>query len=144
IQEQEMRIEVDRLKAEAVNVSLTDIENAVSSEHQTIPGGEILMDGVRKNIRIDGEFQNADELKKVIVKQDDYMPVHLEDIAEVYFGNADTTSYAREFGEPVVMLDVKKQGGKNLLDASEKIDALLKQAKEEGMIPSGISISKTN
>src|SRR5690606_20757434 len=26
----------------------------------------------------------------------------------------------------------------------EKIDALLKQAKEEGMIPSGISISKTN
>jgi len=144
IQKQEMRIEVDRLKAESVNVSLDDIESAVSSEHQTIPGGEILMDGIRKNIRIDGEFKNADDLKRVIVKQDDYMPVHLQDIAEVYFGNADTTSYAREFGEPVVMLDVKKQAGKNLLIASEKIDELLKEAQQDGMIPSGIVITKTN
>lgn len=144
IQKQEMRIEVNRLKAEAVNVSLDDIENAVKSEHQIIPGGEILMDGLRKNIRIDGEFKNADELKKLIVKQDDFLPVYLEDIAEVYFGNADTTSYAREFGEPVVMLDVKKQAGKNLLVASEKIDELLENAKKEGMIPTGITITKTN
>ena len=144
IQKQEMRIEVDRLKAEAVNVSLDDIENAVKSEHQTIPGGEILMDGVRKNIRIDGEFKSAEELGRVVVKQDDYMPVYLHDIAHVYFGNADTTSYAREFGEPVVMLDVKKQAGKNLLVASEKIDALLDEAQREGMIPNGITITKTN
>jgi multidrug efflux pump len=144
IQKQEMRIEVNRVKAESVNVSLSDIENAVSSEHQTIPGGEILMDGVRKNIRIDGEFKDAAELKRVIVKQDDFMPVYLEDVAEVFFGNADTTSYAREFGEPVVMLDVKKQAGQNLLDASEKIDTLLAQAKRNGLIPSGITISKTN
>ncbi len=144
IQKQEMRIEVDRLKAESVNVSIDDIENAVAAEHQTIPGGEILMDGVRKNIRIDGEFKNAEDLKRVIVKQDDYMPVHLQDIAEVYFGNADTTSYAREFGEPVVMLDVKKQAGKNLLVASEKIDALLEEAQRDGMIPNGITITKTN
>lgn len=144
IQKQEMHIEVNRVKAESVNVSLSDIENAVSSEHQTIPGGEILMDGVRKNIRIDGEFKDAAELKRVIVKQDDFMPVYLEDVAEVFFGNADTTSYAREFGEPVVMLDVKKQAGQNLLDASEKIDTLLAQAKRNGLIPSGITISKTN
>jgi multidrug efflux pump len=144
VQKQEMRIEVNRLKAEAVNVSLSDIENAVKSEHQTIPGGEILMDGMRKNIRIDGEFKTADELRRVIVKQDDYLPVYLEDVADVYFGNADTTSYAREFGEPVVMLDVKKQAGKNLLIASEKIDALLAQAQLDGLIPSGITITKTN
>src|SRR5690606_9444795 len=56
----------------------------------------------------------------------------------------DTTSYAREFGDPVVMLDVKKQAGKNLLIASEKIDALLEEAHNEGMIPSGITITKTN
>jgi multidrug efflux pump len=144
IQKQEMRIEVDRLKAEAVNVSLSDIENAVSSEHQNIPGGEILMDGVRKNIRIDGEFKDAEDLKRVIVKQDDFLPVYLEDVATVFFGNADTTSYAREFGEPVVMLDVKKQAGQNLLIASEKIDTLLAQAKRSGLIPSGITVSKTN
>jgi multidrug efflux pump subunit AcrB len=144
IQEQEMRIEVDPIKAQAVNVTLDDIENAVNSEHQTIPGGEVLMDGMRKTIRIEGEFKDADELKRVIVKQDEFLPVYLEDVAEVYFGNADTTSYAREFGQSVVMLDIKKQGGENLLDASDKINKLIETAKNDGTIPKSVEVSLTN
>lgn len=144
IQEQEMRIEVDPIKAQSVNVTLSDIQNAVGSENQTIPGGEILMDGVRKTIRIEGEFRNAEELGKIIVKQDDYLPVKLEDIAKVEFGNGDTTSYAREFGSPVVMLDVKKMGGKNLLDASDKIVEIIDNAKETGVIPRSVTVSITN
>ena len=143
IQEQQMRIEVDPVKAQAVNVTLDNIENAIKSEHQTISGGEILTNGVRKTIRVEGEFKDAEELKKIVVKQDNFKPVLLEDVAEVFFGNADTTSYAREFGIPVVMLDIKKQGGENLLDASDKISKLLEDAKKEGVIPSSISLSKT-
>ena len=144
IQEQEMRIEVDPIKAQSVNVTLNDIQNAVASENQTIPGGEIFMDGVRKTIRIEGEFRDAQELGKVIVKQDDYFPVKLEDIAKVEFGNGDTTSYAREFGSPVVMLDVKKMGGKNLLDASDKIFEIIENSKVSGVIPRSVSVSVTN
>lgn len=144
VQEQEMRIEVDPVKAQSVNVTLDDIENAVNSEHQTIPGGELLMDGIRKTIRIEGEFANADELKKIVVKQDDFLPVRLEDVATVAFGNGDTTSYAREFGSPVVMLDVKKQGGKNLLDASDKISQILDEAVGDGTIPNSVSVSRTS
>jgi multidrug efflux pump len=144
IQEQEMRIDVDPIRSQAVNVTLDDIQNAVNAEHQTIPGGEILMDGMRKTIRIEGEFEDAAELKSIIVKQDDFMPVRLEDVASVYFGNSDTTSYAREFGDPVVMLDVKKQGGQNLLVASEKIDQILEEAHKDGTIPGSVMVSKTN
>ncbi len=144
VQKEEMRIEVDRLKAEASLVSLSDIENAIKSEHQSIPGGEILMDGMRKNIQINGEFKDAEELKNVIVKQDDFLPVYLRDIAEVYFGPGETSSYAREFGEPVVMLDVKKQAGKNLLDAADKINEIIEKAQADGLIPSSITLSITN
>ncbi len=144
IQEQEMTIEVDPIRAQAVNVTIDDIQNAVNAEHQTISGGELLMDGVRKTIRIEGEFENAEELSQVIVKQDDFLPVKLADVARVYFGNGDTTSYAREFGDPVVMLDIKKQGGKNLLDASDKIAEIMATAKEDGTIPRSITVSKTN
>ena len=144
LQEQQMSIDVDPIKAQAVGVTLDDIQNAVYSEHQTIPGGEILTDGIRKTIRIEGEFESAKELEQIIVKQDDFLPVHLSDISNVYFGNGDTTSYAREFGDPVVMLDVKKQGGKNLLDASDKIEAILAKAKEDGTIPRSASVSITN
>lgn len=144
VQEQEMSIKVDPIKAQAVNVTLDDIENAVNSEHQTIPGGELLMDGIRKTIRIEGEFEDAEELKKIVIKQDEFLPVRLEDVADVSFGNGDTTSYAREFGSPVVMLDVKKQGGKNLLDASDKISEILKTAQKDGTVPNNVSISRTS
>jgi multidrug efflux pump len=144
VQKQEMRIEVDRLKAESVNVSISDIEQAVQAENTTISGGEIRMDGLRKTIMIDGEFKDAEELKRIIVKQDDYMPVYLMDIAQVYFGNADTTSYAREFGLPVVMLDVKKQGGENLLVAAEKIREIVAEAQRNNTIPASVGVSITN
>ena len=144
VQTQEMRIEVDPIRAQSVNVTIEDIQNAVNAEHQTIPGGEVLMDGIRKTIRIEGEFRNARELGQIIVKQDDFLPVKLEDVAKVEFGNGDTTSYAREFGDPVVMLDVKKQGGENLLDASDKITEILEIAKEDGTIPPSVSVSRTS
>lgn len=144
VQEQEMRVDIDPIKANAVNVTIDDIQNAINAEHQNIPGGEILMDGIRKTVRVDGEFKNAEELKRIIVKQDDYLPVYLEDVADVRFANGDTTSYAREFGNPVVMLDVKKQGGQNLLDAADKIDKILEEAKADGTIPNSVSVSITS
>ena len=142
--EQEMRIEVDPIKAQSVNVTIDDIENAIKAENQTIPGGEILMDDIRKTIRIEGEYKNAEELKKTVIKQDEFMPVHLEDVADVFFGNSDTTSYAREFGTSVVMLDIKKQGGENLLVASSKINDIIEEAKKDGTIPKSVDISLTN
>ena len=144
VQVEEMRIDVDPIRANAVNVTIEDIENAVKSEHQTIPGGEILIDGVRKTIRIEGEFKDAEELRGIVVKQDEFLPVKLEDVASVSFSNGDTTSYAREFGDPVVMLDVKKQGGQNLLDASDKIAEIIKQSHEDGTIPKSVSVSLTS
>ena len=141
---QEMRIEVDPIKAQSVKVTLDDIQNAVSAENQTIPGGELLVDGIRKTIRIEGEFKSAEELKRTVVRQDDFLPVYLEDVADVFFGNADTTSFAREFGTAVVMLDVKKQGGENLLVASEKINTIIADSKANGSIPKSVEVSLTN
>lgn len=144
IQEQEMRVDIDPIKAQSVNVTIDDVENAINAEHQSIPGGELLMDGIRKTVRVDGEFKDAEELKRIIVKQDDYLPVYLEDIAVVRFANGDTTSYAREFGNPVVMLDVKKQGGQNLLEAADKINVIIEEAKADGTIPSSVNVSITS
>ncbi len=144
VQEQEMRIDVDPIKSQARNVSLRDIENAIKQEHVTVSGGELLAGKIRKTIRIEGEFKDAEELKDLVVKQENFMQVKLKDIADVYFGNSDTTSYAREFGKSVVMLDVKKRGGENLLEASDKIAKILEKARKENVIPKGVHVSITN
>ncbi|MFT5824415.1 MAG: multidrug efflux pump [Crocinitomix sp.] len=143
-QEQEMQIMIDPRKAEVVDVSFGDIQSAIGNENVTVSGGEYLDGTTKRTIQIDGKFKSAEEIGNVIVKQEDYKPVYLKDIAEIKFADADTSSYARERRETVVMLDIKKRSGENLLDASAKINELLIDVQASGEIPAGINISVTN
>ena len=52
-------------------------------------------------------------------------------------------SYAREYTSPVVMVDVKKRAGQNLINASDKINVILEEAKEK-VFPKNLAISITN
>ena len=144
IQDQEMQIMVDPKKAEMVDVSFNDIQTAISNENITMSGGEYLDGTTKRTIQIDGKFKSAKEIENVIVKQEDYKPVYLRDIAEVRFTDADTTSYARERGNTVVMLDVKKRSGQNLLEASRKINEIIAQVEKDKILPAGINLSVTN
>jgi multidrug efflux pump subunit AcrB len=143
-QEQEMQIMVDPRKAEAVDVSFQDIQSSIANENITMSGGEYLDGTTKRTIQIDGKFKSAEEIGNVIVKQEDYKPIFLKDIAEITFADADTTSYARERLKTVVMLDIKKRSGGNLVLASEKIMEVLAEVKTNGEIPEGISVSVTN
>ena len=144
IQEREMKIEVDRYKAEAVDVSFYDIEKAVGNENLTMSGGEILDGITNRTVQLKGEFTSAEEIGNIIVKHENYKPVYLKDIAKVDFTDADITSYAREYGQTVVMLDIKKRGGENLLEASNTINKILIDVKEKKLIPADVGISVTN
>lgn len=143
-QEQEMQILVDPKKAEAVDVSFDDIKGAISQENITMSGGEYLDGSTKRTIQIEGKFTSAQEIGNVIVRQEEYKPVYLKDVAEIKFADADTTSYARERGKTVVMLDVKKRSGENLLDASAKIRQVLIDVRTKKLIPDGVNISVTN
>ncbi len=143
-QEQEMQIMVDPRKAEVVDVSFNDIQTAIQNENVTISGGEYLDGTTKRTIQIDGKFKSAQELGSIIVKQEEYKPVFLRDVAEIKFADADTTSYARERGKTVVMLDIKKRSGQNLLVASDKIMDILDEVRVSRLIPEGVNISVTN
>ena len=69
--------------------------------------------------------------------------VYLKDIATVSFKEEEKTTFAREFGEEVVMLDVKKRAGKNMVEAAEKIE-LIKKDAIENVFPKNLKVTTTN
>lgn len=141
--EREMKVEVDLLKMESMQVSFTDIENAIASENVTMSAGEILNDeDFRRAIRVKGEFESVAELENMIVKSENQRPIYLKDIASVEYGYKDRTSIARSDGLPVISLDVIKRQGENLLDAADKIKVLTDEARAE--LPSDLKISLFN
>ena len=143
VQEKELEIAVDLYKMEASKISFTDIENAVAFENMSVSGGDILENGIRRTVRILGEFKDPLSVRDIIVKHEKGNIVYLRDIADVNFKEQEKESFAREYMQPVVMLDVKKRGGQNLLEASTKIDAILEQAAAN-VFPHNLIISKTN
>ena len=143
VQDKEVEISIDLYKMQASKISFTDIENAIAFENMTVSAGDILQNGIRRNVRVIGEFETVKEIENVIVKQEKGHIVYLRDIANVNFKEQEKESYAREFSHSVVMLDVKKRGGENLLNASTKIDEIIINAKEN-VFPKSLVISKTN
>ena len=143
IQEKELEIAVDLYKMEASKISFNDIENAVAFENMSISGGDILENGIRRTVRVLGEFNDPLAVRDIIIKQEKGNIVYLRDIAEVDFKEQEKESFAREYLQPVVMLDVKKRGGQNLLKASTKIDAIIEEAAAN-VFPQNLIISKTN
>ncbi|MHB1147022.1 MAG: efflux RND transporter permease subunit [Lutibacter sp.] len=143
IQDKEMEISVDLYKMEISKISFNDIAQAIQNENMTVSGGDLLENGLRRNVRVLGEFKSANEIADIIIKQENEEIVYLRDIATVTFKEQEKQSYAREFSQPVVMLDVTKRGGENLINASTQIDEIIAKAKES-YFPSNLSISKTN
>ena len=143
VQEKELEVAIDLYKMQASKISFTDVENAIAFENQSISSGDILEDGTRRNVRVVGEFVDPLKVKDIVVKREKGNIVYLRDIADVTFKEQEKESYAREYLQPVVMLDVKKRSGQNLLVASSKIDEIIKIAKAN-VFPPNLVVSKTN
>lgn len=141
-QEKEVEIAVDIYKMTAAQVSFDDIIGAVSRENTTISGGNVVNNGIKKNIRVVGEIENPAELEDVVVKKQDGV-VYLKDIATIKFQPKEATTHAREYGNAVVMLDVKKRSGKNMIEATESIKQIVKEA-QDNYFPSNLKISMAN
>lgn len=142
IPQKEVKVLVDVLKMEPLEISFFDVENAIQNENMTMSGGDLLVDGFRRNVRVIGEFESLDDLRNLVVKAENQKVVYLKDIAEVQFEGEDPESYAREFGSKVVMLDVIKRGGENLINASDQINEVIKNAKKD-YLPNNLTITIT-
>lgn len=138
--DKEVEIALDLFKMAGAAVSFDDVQRAVQGENMTISGGNIENGGKKSNIRVIGEFDTPDELNSIVVKSFGGS-VMLRDIAEVKFKEKERSTFARESGKEVVMINIKKRSGTNMIHAIEKVKEKITELKKE--IPGDISIEYT-
>jgi len=141
-QDKEVEVAVDIYRMMAAKVSFDDVLSAISNGNTTISAGNLISSGQRRTIRVIGEIADPQELNDFVVKSEQGA-VYLKDIAEVNFREEDKTTYAREFGESVVMLDIKKRSGKNAIEAADLIREIVKDAREN-YYPRDLNVSIAN
>nr|MBP9797009.1 efflux RND transporter permease subunit [Chitinophagales bacterium] len=119
--EREIQINMDMYKMQASQVTIYDIYTAISNENKIVSGGSIRVDEMRRSISVNGEFDNVEQIKNMLILNMQNEPIYLKDIAEVKDSFKEQESFARLDGKKVITLNVIKKSGENLIDASDHI-----------------------
>ena len=141
-QDKEIEVAVDIRKMMASKVSFNDVVQSIANENMTVSAGSMRSGGQRRSVRVVGEVSIPAELEEFVVTNEKGT-VSLGEIASISFKEKETTSFARDFGVSTVMLDVKKRGGKNLIQAATSIRQIVLEAQENDF-PEDLSVTISN
>jgi multidrug efflux pump subunit AcrB len=139
--EREIQINVDPYKMTAARISFMDIENAVSRENRDITGGLIEVGNMKRTLKVKGQFTSAMNLRDIVVRSGAQgATVYLKDIAELKDTIKETENFARLDGKNVVTLNIVKRAGENLINAADKIKAIVADMQEKEELPQDLKV----
>ena len=127
--EREFQINVDNYKMQASNITFDDIANAVSRENVDISGGLLEVGNMKRTLQVKGQFKNAQDIEKIIVRNTSSLPIYLKDIAEIRDAVKERESYARLNGKNVVTLNMIKRSGENLIETADGVKKAVEEMK---------------
>jgi HAE1 family hydrophobic/amphiphilic exporter-1 len=127
-----VRLKMDRLIA--TGLSSAQVQQALSAENITLPGGNVNSGLQRLYVRTRGEFQDLDQISNTVVRIVGGKPVRVKDVAEVTWGYADLERVVTIDGRPMVRFAIRKQTGANTVSVAEgirkEIDRINAQRKD--------------
>jgi multidrug efflux pump subunit AcrB len=138
----EIQINVDLPRMQSSGLAFFDIQQAVQGENVNVSGGDLNVDGVRRTLRVKGEFSDVQALQNLQIRTGTGATVRLGDVADVRDAFEDQQDFARLSGKSVVTLNVIKRSGANLIAAADRIEKTIDEYKED-RFPQGLTVTVT-
>src|SRR5690606_34520304 len=105
-------------------------------------GGELNVAGVRRTLRVKGEFNDVRQLDNLHIRTSTGATIRLGDVAQVQDSFEEQQDFARLDNKTVITLNVIKRAGANLIAAADQIEEVIKEYKET-RFPAGLDIRVT-
>ena len=135
----EIQINVDLPKMQSAGLAFFDIQQAVQGENVNVSGGELNVGGIRRTLRVKGEFSGVDAIQNLQIRTATGVTVRLGDIADVRDSFEEQQDFARLDNKSVVTLNVIKRAGANVIAAADRIEKTIADYKET-RYPQGLDI----
>lgn len=135
----EVRISLDMEKMAVLNLSVTQVAQAIMSNNTNIPGGNIDLGMKSFSIKTSGTYQNIDELKNTVVHSNEGNLIYLKNIAHVGFDYEDEKYLARFNSERCIFVTVKQKEGLNIFKIMDKVKPVISDF--ESNLDQGISLN---
>src|SRR5204863_1518583 len=133
-----IHVALSREKTTALDLSVDRVVNVLRTENQNIPIGEIYRGDRSFLMRSQGQFEDLDQIRNLVVQTNAGVPVYLKDIATVSDSTEDNRSVLRINGRPGVRMSVTKQSGTNTVQIAQGVRAEMERINRE--VP-GVKIS---
>jgi multidrug efflux pump len=119
-----MRVWIDRLALAARNLTVTDIETALTRENLELPAGRIVSKDLDFQVRIARNYETADEFRNLVISQGkDGHLVRLGEVANVVVQSRETTRMFRTNGQLTTGFGIIKQSTANTVEVLDKVKA---------------------
>ncbi|SDE84465.1 Multidrug resistance protein MdtB [Sporomusa acidovorans DSM 3132] len=139
--QREIQILADPRKLEAYGISLQQLLDAVDANNINTPGGHVTEKGIELTVRTIGKYQSIEDIRNIIVLNQEGRLVALKDVAAVEDTWVEERNYAKTNGVPSVIVSIQKQSGTNTVGVAEKVKQSM-QNLEQNVLPPDIKITK--
>ena len=131
----ELQILADPRKLEAYGLNMQSIVDQVDQENINTPGGRVKEAGFELTVRTLGKYRDINDLKAIVVANQDGRLVHLGDVADVTDSWQEERTYSRTNGIPSVGIAVRKQSGTNTVAVADRVTAAMDSITQNDLPP---------
>jgi multidrug efflux pump len=132
-----MRIWMKPDRMAALNISPTDVRNAVSRNNFLSAVGSTKGSLLQVNLTANTDLHTTDDFKKLVVRQDKGNLIRLSDIADVVLGAEDYNTEVRFSGQRAVFMGIWVLPNANSIDVIKRVRAEMEQIQKE--LPTGMT-----
>ncbi len=125
IYQREIRIEVDKDRAEALGVDIRRLSSNLRADNFTLASGSVIDGGKKYTLKSSSEFRKIDQLRHIPLKPN----VFLKDIATISYEPEEAERLYRYDSKPANGISVKKEGEANTVEVSKRITDVIEEIK---------------
>jgi len=128
--QRQIRVDIDRDKLAALNLSVTEMNLALAAQNISTPGGNIKTGYKDYLLRTPEEFSSPQEVAEVVIARRNGIPIKLKDVAEVRDFFKERTYEVRMNSQKAMALFIQKQSGKNTVEVARAVRQKLDEIKK--------------
>lgn len=133
-------VEVDAKKMDAYHLTIENIGNVIAAANVDMPAGSVRMGRTDYQLRVEGEFEESDEIKNLVVGSINGRNIYVKDVATVKDTLKDVTVAERSNGKSGLRMMVMKQSGANTVAVAKGVKKRL--AELERTLPPDVKIQE--
>lgn len=142
LQDREVRVEVDRARASAYGITVSDVAERVRRQNQNLPAGTFQDGDGEATLRAIGDYTSLDQIRDtVVLEEPNGTRIRVRDVAEVTRDLEKPVFVTRYQGRPAAIVSIGKKDEADVRDVSARVHAFVADFRE--LAPEGIELTTT-